>query len=88
MGNVGIAGHRDTFFHKLQHIHRHDIIILVTARNTYRYWVQCTMVVDPTCTEVLNKTSKPALTLVTCYPFNYLGPAPKRFIVRAQRMDS
>lgn len=86
-GNVGIAGHRDTFFRKLSEIRRDDLITLTTPVGSYRYYVEWTRVVPPDDVEVLNPSHAAVLTLVTCYPFTYVGPAPQRFIVRARRMD-
>ena len=82
-GNVGLAGHRDTFFRRLREIHPDDEIRFVTPQGTYRYRVQRTNVVNPDDVWVLDPTPQPALTLVTCYPFTYVGSAPQRFIVRA-----
>ncbi|HVZ23197.1 MAG TPA: class D sortase [Vicinamibacterales bacterium] len=82
-GNVGLAGHRDTFFRQLRRIKLRDEIRIVTPRGTYRYRVERTRVVDPQDVWVLNPTVQPMLTLVTCYPFTYIGSAPQRFIVRA-----
>ena len=84
-GNVGIAGHRDTFFRPLKDIGPKDIIELATPEGTYRYQVEWTRIVQPEDTEVLADPGVQALTLVTCYPFYYVGSAPKRFIVRAVR---
>ena len=84
-GNVGIAGHRDTFFRPLRNIRLNDIITLTTLRGEYRYRVVSTKVVKPTDVEVLDPDGNQILTLVTCYPFNYVGAAPFRFIVRAER---
>ena len=84
-GNVGIAGHRDTFFRPLRNIHADDIISLSTPRGEYRYRVVSTKVVSPDNIAVLDSDSNEVLTLVTCYPFYFLGSAPKRFIVRAER---
>ena len=83
-GNVGLAAHRDTFFRRLGEIRADDVIRFVTTEGTYVYRVEGTQVVDPHDTWVLNATEEPALTLVTCYPFRYVGSAPRRFIVRAQ----
>lgn len=83
-GNVGIAGHRDTFFRPLRFIHRDDTITLSTLRSEYRYRVVSTQVVGPEDVQVLNPTGRDSLTLVTCFPFYYVGSAPKRFIVRAE----
>jgi sortase A len=85
-GNVGIAGHRDTFFRPLRNIQRDDIITLTTLRGEYRYRVVSTKVVSPDNVAVLNSDGNEILTLVTCYPFYYVGPAPERFIVRAARI--
>lgn len=83
-GNMGLAGHRDTFFRRLRDIRPHDEIRVETSRGTYRYQVEGTKIVDPDDVWVLDPTSHPTLTLVTCYPFSYIGSAPRRFIVRAQ----
>ena len=82
-GNVGLAGHRDTFFRRLRNIRSDDEIRLVTAEGTFIYRVQRTNVVQPRDVWVLDPTARPTLTLVTCYPFTYIGSAPQRFIVRA-----
>jgi len=82
-GNVGLAGHRDTFFRKLRDINPDDEIRVITRDGVFHYYVQRTNIVQPTDVWVLNATGYPALTLVTCYPFTYVGSAPKRFIVRA-----
>jgi sortase A len=83
-GNVGIAGHRDTFFRKLREIRNHDAIRLTTLDGSYDYLVESTRVVGPGAVEVLQGSGESELTLVTCYPFYYTGPAPDRFIVRAR----
>jgi sortase A len=85
-GNVAIAGHRDTFFRALDNIHNDDEITLTTLDGTYRYLVDSTQVVAPEDTQVLDDSSDTILTLVTCYPFYFVGPAPKRFIVRAHKI--
>jgi sortase A len=84
-GNVGIAGHRDTFFRSLAGIHQNDDIVVTTRDGSYRYHVDSCAVVGPRDTRVLEDSQQPSLTLVTCYPFRYLGPAPERFIVHAVR---
>jgi sortase A len=84
-GNVGIAAHRDTFFRPLRNIQRNDIVTLTTLRGEYRYRVVSTKVVNPYDVAVLNPDTNEILTLVTCYPFYFVGPAPDRFIVRAER---
>ena len=83
LGNIGLAGHRDTFFRSLAGIHLDDVIVLTTLNESYRYRVKSTEVVSPRETSVLRDLGLPVLTLVTCYPFHYLGPAPRRFIVHA-----
>ncbi len=85
-GNVAIAGHRDTFFRPLRNIHMNDEITLTTLKGVYRYRVDSMKLVKPEDTAVLNNSDDGILTLVTCYPFYYVGPAPKRFIVRARRI--
>ena len=82
-GNVGLAAHRDTFFRRLRDIRPADEIIVTTPEGRFRYTVDHTRVVKPTDVWVLDPTERPALTLVTCYPFTYVGSAPKRFIVHA-----
>jgi sortase A len=86
LGNIGIAAHRDTFFRPLRNIKRDDIITLTTLRGEYNYRVVSTKVVDPSDVAVLNSDGTEILTLVTCYPFYFVGSAPNRFIVRAARV--
>jgi sortase A len=83
-GNMGLAAHRDTFFRRLREINPGDVIRFVAVEGIFTYVVQSTQIVDPDDLWVLDPTSEPALTLVTCYPFTYLGTAPERFIVRAR----
>jgi sortase A len=85
-GNVAIAGHRDTFFRPLRNVQQDDEITLTTLDGSYRYLVDSTQVVSPEDTQVLDNSGDTILTLVTCYPFYFVGPAPKRFIVRAHRI--
>jgi sortase A len=85
-GNIGIAGHRDSFFRPLRNIQQEDVIELTTARGIYRYRVVSTKVVKPEDTAVLDSDGREILTLVTCYPFYFVGSAPERFIVRAERV--
>ena len=87
-GNVAIAAHRDTFFRSLRNIREQDLIELETLTGTYGYRVVSINIVGPEDTTVLAASAKPTLTLVTCYPFYYVGPAPKRFIVRARLISS
>jgi LPXTG-site transpeptidase (sortase) family protein len=86
-GNSVFAAHRDTFFRPLEGIRRNDVIRFATADAALEYVVQETRIVEPTDVDVLAPTSSATLTLITCYPFDYIGPAPKRFIVRAERRD-
>jgi sortase A len=84
-GNVGISAHRDTFFRPLRKIQKNDVITFTTALGDYRYRVRSTKVVRPRDVEVLHAGGTEILTLVTCYPFYFVGPAPSRFIVQAER---
>jgi sortase A len=85
-GNSALAAHRDTFFRPLRDIRPGDELHLSTVHGNFRYQVRGTMVVDPNDVWVLDPTSRPTLTLITCYPFNYVGRAPRRFIVQAERV--
>jgi sortase A len=80
-----IAAHRDTFFRALKDIHVNDTIRITTPEGTTEYRVVSTKIVPPSDTSVLDAKDDSTLTLVTCYPFYYIGPAPKRFIVQAQK---
>jgi sortase A len=82
-GNVGIAGHRDTVFRPLKRVKAGDDLDLRTADRVFHYKVSRTLIVNPTDVYVLDPTEKPTLTLVTCYPFEFIGHAPRRFIVQA-----
>jgi LPXTG-site transpeptidase (sortase) family protein len=86
-GNVGVAGHRDTVFRGLKDIRKGDVVQLDTLAGTYRYTVDWAQVVDPSDVGVLARSSRRELTLVTCYPFYYVGSAPERFVVRAHLLD-
>ncbi|MGJ5814792.1 class D sortase [Paludibaculum fermentans] len=86
LGNIGISGHRDTFFRPLRDVRRNDEIKLITPAGEFRYRVASTRVVEPQDVGVLDPGEGESLTLVTCYPFYYVGPAPGRFIVRAERV--
>jgi sortase A len=87
-GNAAIAGHRDIFFRSLKGIHADDEIELETKDGATRYLVDWARVVAPEDISVLDPTSESALTLVTCYPFYFIGAAPKRFVVRAHRIPT
>ena len=82
-GNVGIAGHRDGFFRPLKDISAGDVIELVTTSGTAVYAVDRVRITSPADVSVLGPRTKPSLTLVTCYPFYFVGPAPNRYIVEA-----
>lgn len=85
--NCIIAGHRDTHFRVLKDIKRGDDIVLETERGKFLYRVTMLSVVTPEETSVLAPSTQPILNLITCYPFYYIGSAPKRFIVRAELAD-
>jgi sortase A len=87
-GNVGLAGHRDTFFRRLKDIRPDDEIHVETPSGTFIYRVERTVVVEPQDVWVLDQTDSSLLTLVTCYPFTYVGSAPQRFIVRASLLPN
>ena len=87
-GNVGLAAHRDTFFRGLRNIRPGDRIEIETLQGAYRYVVDGTRIVGPNETAVLDASAYPTLTLVTCYPFDYVGSAPRRFIVAAHLANS
>ena len=87
-GNIGLAAHRDTLFRNLRDVRMGDLVRIITPSGTYEYKVDSLKIVKPDNVEVLNRTPKPAVTLVTCYPFNYIGSAPKRFIVRATQINA
>lgn len=86
-GNLGIAGHRDRHFRGLKSVEVGDRLEVETPESTAHYEVRWTRVVGPEQVDVLDPTSEPSVTLVTCYPFHYVGSAPKRYIVRATRVD-
>ncbi|MEO6816785.1 MAG: class D sortase [Edaphobacter sp.] len=87
LGTVGIAGHRDTFFRPLRKIMPKMKILLSDRTGTYSYSVDSTEIVTPDKVEVLNVGSRPELTLITCFPFDYIGAAPNRFIVHAHLLS-
>jgi sortase A len=82
-GNIGIAAHRDGFFRALKDIRIGDALFLERMATIDEYRVVSTSIVEPTNVAVLDPTSTPTVTLVTCHPFYYVGAAPQRFIVRA-----
>ena len=85
-GNIGIAAHRDTYFRPLRAIHANDVIALRTPAGTSRYTVTETEIVRPSAVGVLSHAPGRDLTLVTCYPFFFVGSAPERFIVHARKI--
>ena len=82
-GNIGIAGHRDGFFRGLKDIEVGDSFDLITLENKMTYYVDNVEIVNPDRVDVLQPGSEPSVTLVTCYPFYFIGAAPQRFIVHA-----
>ena len=86
-GNFAVAGHRDTFFRPLRLVRPNDAIKVVTHEKELLYRVVSTQIVGPRDVQVLYPTGNEVLTLVTCYPFDFAGAAPRRFIVRAECMD-
>jgi sortase A len=85
-GNVGVAAHRDTFFRPLKDVRIKDEIQFSTPKGDFKYEVESIRVVDPDNVGVLAPSGENVLTMVTCYPFNYVGSAPKRWIVRARQV--
>lgn len=85
-GNVALAGHRDGLFRPLRDVRPGDLITLQTPDREFQYQVEWTAVVPPTSVQVIQPTSEPVLTLVTCFPFYYVGSAAERFVVRARKI--
>ena len=83
-GNVALAAHRDGLFRKLENIRLDDDVRIVTPRGEYHYRVKRTHIVDPDDVWVIAPTATPTVTLITCYPFSFVGNAPRRFIVQAE----
>jgi sortase A len=86
-GNLGIAGHRDGFFRGLKDVGPHDVVELIQPRRTDEYTIEAIKIVSPDDVSVLAPTSTNTLTLVTCFPFYYIGNAPQRYIVTAAYRD-
>ena len=86
-GNVGLSGHRDTFFRPLKDLRIKDEIQLTTLKGDFIYKVESLKIVEPSDVGVLATSHENVLTLVTCYPFFYIGAAPKRFVVRARQVS-
>jgi sortase A len=87
-GTVALAGHRETFFRALAHVRLHDLVKLETPQGKYQYEVVRTEVVGPEQVELVQSSPQSDLTLVTCFPFRYIGRAPERFIVQAVRIPT
>ena len=87
-GNSALAAHRDALFRPLRGVRMGDVLRLKTPHGDFDYIVRETMIVEPDELWVLDPTSVSMLTLISCYPFNFIGNAPKRFIVRAERMPT
>ena len=85
-GNIGIAGHRDSYFRALKDIRSGDEISIQTATGLSRYQVDRVQMLEPSNIAVLAPTAIPGITLVTCYPFYFVGPAPQRFVVHAHHV--
>lgn len=86
-GNSALAAHRDTLFRPLRHVRLGDVLRLTTPHGAFDYRVRETLIVRPDELWVLDETSGSMLTLISCFPFHYIGHAPERFIVRAERID-
>lgn len=86
-GNVALAAHRDIFFRPLRDIERGDSITIETICGSFQYAVSSIDIVAPNAVSVLKAASRPTLTLITCYPFYYVGSAPRRFVVRASQVQ-
>jgi sortase A len=87
-GNVALAGHRDSFFRPLRNIRSGDAIRFKTRNAEFQYRVESTSVVAPSDVSVLQASSGRTLTLITCFPFYYIGAAPNRFVVRARQVET
>ena len=87
-GNSAVAAHRDSFFRALADIKLNDRLLLTTPHGEFHYAVSNLRIVAPDDLSVLAQSGRSALTLVTCYPFRYVGRAPKRFVVRADHVPS
>lgn len=86
-GNVALAGHRDSFFDHLDRLHLGDRVRMTTPDGVFDYQVESKRVVRPEDGAVLSASDSPTLTLITCYPFRYVGSAPERFVVRARQLQ-
>ncbi len=82
LGNFVVAGHRDTYFRPLRRVHPGMMMRVITGEGSFDYQVDATSIVLPEDVDVLDIGDRPEMTLITCYPFDFIGAAPKRFIVR------
>jgi sortase A len=87
-GNCALAGHRDTFLRGLGEVRANEVIRIVTLEGTYTYRLEWSAVVEPKRVDLLNPTASRSLTLITCYPFAFVGHAPQRFVVRARQVEA
>jgi sortase A len=87
-GNAVISGHRDTFFRHIYELQKGDEVFVQRSGKTYRYAVQSKLVVQPTDLSVINPSKDARLTLITCYPTYYIGPAPERLVVVSKLVGS
>ncbi len=87
-GNIGIAGHRDSFFRALKDIALGDALELETLQKRSKYVVDDVEIVEPGDTDIFAPRGRPAITLVTCYPFYFIGSAPQRYAVHASLVQS
>ena len=87
-GNVVLAGHRDAIFRPLRDVRVGDLIVLHTPRGVFQYRVESTTVVPPTDLRVLEASAWRTLTLITCFPFTYVGAAPDRYVIRAREISA
>ena len=84
MENIAIAGHRDSYFKELKNIVENDDVLLEHIEGVSKYRVEKTIIVNPEEIDYINNNKKNTLTLITCFPFNFIGSAPQRFIVQCK----
>ncbi len=88
LGNLVLAGHRDTFFRPLRNVKAGMQIEIASKIGNFRYSIDSTEIVMPDQVRVLDLGDRPGMTLITCYPFDYIGPAPERFNVHAHLLSA
>lgn len=88
LGNLVILGHRDTFFRSLRQLEQGDTVQVSTARGLFTYEIESIQVVEPEEIHLTAPASEAVATLITCYPFKFIGPAPRRFVARARLKES